>query len=155
MFDAASFIAESAQKMKDEIDDIAIIACSGGVDSTVAAVIANQAIGDKLHCVYVDTGLMRKNETEEIQEMLAAHGLNLTTVFAEDRYFEALADETDPERKRKIIGELFIRIFEEEQSKVGANILSKEQLLPTGLNPVVVSVTLSRAITMLVVYRKI
>ena len=56
MFDAASFIEESAQKMKDEIDDIAIIACSGGVDSTVAAVIANQAIGDKLHCVYVDTG---------------------------------------------------------------------------------------------------
>ena len=90
MFDASSFIEESAQKMKDEIDDIAIIACSGGVDSTVAAVIANQAIGDRLHCVYVDTGLMRKNETEEIQEMLAAHGLNLTTVFAEDRYFEAL-----------------------------------------------------------------
>ena len=118
MFDAASFIEESAQKMKDEIDDIAIIACSGGVDSTVAAVIANQAIGDKLHCVYVDTGLMRKNETEEIQEMLAAHGLNLTTVFAEDRYFEALADVTEPERKRKVIGELFIRIFEEEQAKV-------------------------------------
>ena len=79
MFDASAFITESAEKMQNEIDDIAIIACSGGVDSTVAAVIANQAIGDKLHCVYVDTGLMRKNETEEIQEMLAAHGLNLTT----------------------------------------------------------------------------
>ena len=130
MFDAASFIAESAQKMKDEIDDIAIIACSGGVDSTVAAVIANQAIGDKLHCVYVDTGLMRKNETQEIQEMLAAHGLNLTTVFAEDRYFEALADVTDPERKRKIIGELFIRIFEEEQSKVGAKYLVQGTIAP-------------------------
>ena len=130
MFDAASFIEESAQKMKDEIDDIAIIACSGGVDSTVAAVIANQAIGDKLHCVYVDTGLMRKNETEEIQEMLAAHGLNLTTVFAEDRYFEALADVTDPEKKRKTIGELFIRIFEEEQAKVGAKYLVQGTIAP-------------------------
>ena len=130
MFDAASFIAESAQKMKDEIDDIAIIACSGGVDSTVAAVIANQAIGDKLHCVYVDTGLMRKNETEEIQEMLAAHGLNLTTVFAEDRYFEALAEVTEPEQKRKIIGELFIRIFEEEQKKVGAKFLVQGTIAP-------------------------
>ena len=67
MFDAASFIAESAQKMKDEIDDIAIIACSGGVDSTVAAVIANQAIGDKLHCVYVDTGLMRKTRLKKFR----------------------------------------------------------------------------------------
>ena len=61
---------------------------------------------------------MRKNETEEIQTMLESHGLNLTTVFAEDRYFEALADVTEPEAKRKIIGELFIRIFEEEQAKV-------------------------------------
>ena len=130
MFDASSFIEESAQKMKDEIDDIAIIACSGGVDSTVAAVIANQAIGDRLHCVYVDTGLMRKNETEEIQEMLAAHGLNLTTVFAEDRYFEALRDVTDPEQKRKIIGELFIRIFEDEQEKVGAKYLVQGTIAP-------------------------
>ena len=81
MFDSSSFIEESAQKMKDEIDDIAIIACSGGVDSTVAAVIANQAIGDKLHCVYVDTGLMRKNETQEIQTMLEAHGLESNNSF--------------------------------------------------------------------------
>ena len=117
MFDAASFIEESAQKMKDEIDDIAIIACSGGVDSTVAAVIANQAIGDRLHCVYVDTGLMRKNETKEIQDMLAAHGLNLTTIFAEDRYFEALGDVTEPERKRKIIGELLGTIFPERNER--------------------------------------
>ena len=130
MFDASSFIEESSQKMKDEIDETAIIACSGGVDSTVAAVIANQAIGDKLHCVYVDTGLMRKDETTEIQEMLSAHGLNLTTVFAEERYFEALAGVTDPERKRKIIGELFIRIFEEEQHKVGAKYLVQGTIAP-------------------------
>lgn len=130
MFDTTSFIEEAAQKMKDEIDGIAIIACSGGVDSTVAAVIANQAIGGKLHCVYVDTGLMRKNETKEIQEMLADHGLNLTTVFAEERYFKALADVTEPEQKRKIIGELFIRIFEEEQAKVDAKFLVQGTIAP-------------------------
>jgi GMP synthase (glutamine-hydrolysing) len=130
MFDTTSFIQESAEKMTAEIDDIAIIACSGGVDSTVAAVIANQAVGDKLHCVYVDTGLMRKNETEEIQEMLAHHGLNLTTVFAAERYFEALKDVSEPEAKRKIIGELFIRIFEEEQAKVGAKYLVQGTIAP-------------------------
>ena len=122
MFDSASFIEEAAQKMKDEIDDVAIIACSGGVDSTVA-VIANQAIGDKLHCVYVDTGLMRKNETEEIQSMLSAHGLNLTTVFAEI-VISRLSKELQNLNKKKIIGELFIRIFEEEQTKVNAKYLS-------------------------------
>ena len=130
MFNATSFIEEAAQKMKDEIDQIAIIACSGGVDSTVAAVIANQAIGDRLHCVYVDTGLMRKNETEEIQEMLAAHGLNLTTVFAEDRYFEALDGVTEPEQKRKVIGEQFIRVFEEEQVSSGAKYLVQGTIAP-------------------------
>ena len=130
MFDASAFIQESAEKMQNEIDGIAIIACSGGVDSTVAAVIANQAIGDQLHCVYVDTGLMRKNETEEIQEMLASHGLNLTTVFAEEKYFSALKGVTDPEQKRKIIGELFIRIFEEEQEKVGAKYLVQGTIAP-------------------------
>jgi GMP synthase (glutamine-hydrolysing) len=130
MFDCEQFIAESAASMKEQIDDIAIIACSGGVDSSVAAVIANEAVGDKLHCVYVDTGLMRKNETQEIQEMLGELGLNLTTVFAEDRYFEALKDVTDPEAKRKVIGELFIRIFEEEQVKVGAKYLIQGTIAP-------------------------
>ncbi len=130
MFDSALFIEEAAQKMKNEIDDIAIIACSGGVDSTVAAVIANQAVGDKLHCVYVDTGLMRKNETKDIEDMLSSLGLNLTTIFAEERYLEALKGVTEPEIKRKIIGELFIRIFEEEQDKVNAKYLVQGTIAP-------------------------
>ena len=67
MFDAEEFIAESIESLKATIDDVAIIACSGGVDSTVAAVIANQAVGDLLHCVYVDTGFMRKDETEQVE----------------------------------------------------------------------------------------
>ncbi|MDP6870297.1 MAG: glutamine-hydrolyzing GMP synthase [Candidatus Poseidoniaceae archaeon] len=130
MFDTSSFITESIADLKSSIDDTAIIACSGGVDSTVAAVIANNAVGDKLHCVYVDTGLMRKNETQEIQKMLGELGLNLTTVFAEERYLEALKDVTEPEHKRKVIGELFIRIFEEEQSKVGAKYLVQGTIAP-------------------------
>ncbi len=130
MFDTSDFIAESIAYLKETITDTAIIACSGGVDSTVAAIIASQAVGDKLHCVYVDTGLMRKNETEQIQKLLAHHGLNLTTVFAADRYFEALKDVTEPEAKRKIIGELFIRIFEDEQEKVGAHFLVQGTIAP-------------------------
>lgn len=130
MFDTTDFIAESIAYLKETITETAIIACSGGVDSTVAAIIASQAVGDKLHCVYVDTGLMRKNETEQIQKLLAHHGLNLTTVFAADRYFEALKDVTEPEAKRKIIGELFIRIFEDEQEKVGAHFLVQGTIAP-------------------------
>ena len=79
MFDAPEFIEESIQQMKATIDDVAIIACSGGVDSTVAAVIASKAVGDLLHCVYVDTGFTRKNETEEIETMLEEQGINLIT----------------------------------------------------------------------------
>ena len=105
MFDAEEFIAESIESLTATIDDVAIIACSGGVDSTVAAVIANQAVGKLLHCVYVDTGFMRKNETEQIEELLEAQGINLITVKAADRYFEALKGVTEPEQKRKVIGE--------------------------------------------------
>ena len=130
MFDAPEFIEESIEQMKATIDDIAIIACSGGVDSTVAAVIANKAVGDLLHCVYVDTGFMRKNETEEIERMLSEQGINLVTVKAADRYFEALQGVTEPEEKRKVIGELFIRIFEDEQKKCGAKYLVQGTIAP-------------------------
>ena len=130
MFDATDFIQESVENMKATIDDIAIIACSGGVDSTVAAVLAHKAVGKLLHCVYVDTGFMRKNETEEIENMLSDLGIQLLTVKAADRYFSALKDITEPEQKRKIIGELFIRIFEEEQVKCGAKYLIQGTIAP-------------------------
>ena len=131
MFDTSEFIEESIATLRETIDDIAIIACSGGVDSTVAAVIANQAVGELLHCVYVDTGFMRKGETEEIEALLAAQGIkNLVTVKAADRYFEALQGVTEPEQKRKVIGELFIRIFEDEQEKVGAKYLVQGTIAP-------------------------
>ncbi len=130
MFNVADFVDEAVSSLKGKITETAIIACSGGVDSSVAAVLANQAVGGLLHCVYVDTGFMRKNETEEIEEMLAEMGLNLTVVKAADRYFEALKGVTEPEHKRKVIGEMFIRIFEEEQQKVGAKCLVQGTIAP-------------------------
>ena len=130
MFSPEGFVEESIAALRNEVDDIAVIACSGGVDSTVAASIANIAIGKLLHCVYVDTGFMRRNETEEIQVMLSGIGLNLTVVHAAERYFSALEGITEPEHKRKIIGELFIRIFEEEQEKVGAKYLIQGTIAP-------------------------
>ena len=130
MFDAEEFISEAVETLKQQIDDIAIIACSGGVDSAVAAVLAHQAVGDLLHCVYVDTGFVRKGETEQVEAMFAAHGIELTTVHAADRYFAALEGVTEPEAKRKTIGELFIRVFEDEQVKVGAKYLVQGTIAP-------------------------
>ena len=130
MFSPENFIEEAAAILKKQIDDVAIIACSGGIDSTVAASIANSAVGNLLHCVYVDTGFMRKNETEEIKKMLEDLGLNLTIVHASERYFEALKNTEEPEEKRRIIGEVFIRIFEDEQAKVGAKYLGQGTSAP-------------------------
>ena len=130
MFDAAEFTKDSVEQLKSTIDDVAIIACSGGVDSSVAAILAKRAAGDLLHCVYVDTGLMRKNETEFIEKMFAEQGIELITVRAADRYFKALEGVTEPEQKRKIIGETFIRIFEDEQVKCGAKYLIQGTIAP-------------------------
>ncbi len=130
MLETIHLIDEAIEKLQNQIDDTAIIACSGGIDSSVAAVLASRAVGDLLHCVYVDTGLMRKNETEEVERMLDELGIKLTTVYAADRYFEALAGVTEPEEKRHIIGELFIRIFEDEQKKVGAKYLVQGTIAP-------------------------
>lgn len=128
--DPQMLIEEGVTVLKDQIDDIAIIACSGGIDSTVAAVMANSAVGDLLHCVYVDTGFMRKGETEEVREMLTDLGLNLTVVDASDRFFKHLEGVTEPEHKRKVIGEQFIRVFEEEQVKCGAKYLVQGTIAP-------------------------
>ena len=128
--DVQTLIDEGVAILKDKIDDTAIIACSGGIDSTVAAVMANNAVGDMLHCVYVDTGFMRKGETEEVQEMLTELGLNLKVVDASERFFKHLEGVTEPEAKRKVIGEQFIRVFEEEQETCGAKYLVQGTIAP-------------------------
>ena len=99
----------------------AICGLSGGVDSAVAAALVQKAIGDQLTCVYVDHGLMRKGETEQVEkDFVAATGVQLKVVDAEERFLAALAGVSDPEEKRKIIGREFIRVFEQAQAEIVA-----------------------------------
>ncbi len=109
-----------------------ICGLSGGVDSSVAAVLIHEAVGDQLNCILVDHGLMRQNEAAEVAAMFQQHyDIPLVVVDAADRFLSALADEADPEKKRKTIGRLFIEIFEEEARKIGgAEFLAQGTLYP-------------------------
>jgi len=113
MFDAEEFIRETIEKIKKEVPGKALIAFSGGVDSTVCAALVNKAIGDQLIAVNIDTGYMRKNEPETIKKLMKEMGLNYRFIDASEKFYKALKGIKDPERKRKIIGEIFIRLFEE------------------------------------------
>jgi GMP synthase (glutamine-hydrolysing) len=120
-WDIADLIAEAVQDIRSKVGDKKVLcALSGGVDSSVAAALVHKAVGDQLVCVYVDTGLMRKGESEQVIETFRDHmGINLVFVEAEERFLQKLAGIRDPEKKRKIIGEEFIRVFEEEKAKLG------------------------------------
>ena len=117
----SSFVEDSIQALKEKIGDKkALCALSGGVDSSVAAVLLSKAIGKNLTCIFVDHGLLRKNEGDEVEEIFTRnYDLNFIRVDAKDRFLEKLTGVTDPERKRKIIGEEFIRVFEAEAKKIG------------------------------------
>ena len=117
----SSFVEDSIKALKEKIGDKkALCALSGGVDSSVAAVLLSKAIGKNLTCIFVDHGLLRKNEGDEVEEIFTNnYDLNFIRVNAKDRFLEKLAGVTDPERKRKIIGEEFIRVFEAEAKKIG------------------------------------
>lgn len=112
-------------------DGKAVCALSGGIDSAVAAVLTHKAIGDRLTCFYVDTGMMRQGETEQIEKTFKQHfHLQLKTIRAQDEFLEKLRGVTDPETKRKIIGEVFIRMFEREAKKIGAPFLIQGTIYP-------------------------
>ena len=130
LFKPDRFVDEQVQMVSDRIKGKAIIACSGGVDSMVAAVIVSKAIGDRLLAVYVDTGLMRKGETDEVRGMLQEMGLNFRIVDASKEYFDSLKGISEPEQKRKIIGEKFIRVFEREAKEFGAEYLVQGTIAP-------------------------
>jgi len=117
---ARSVIEEQTEKIRRQVGDgHAICALSGGVDSSVAAVLVHRAIGDQLTCVFVDHGLMRKNEADQVVSAFRDHfHVPLVVVGAEDRYLQKLKGVIDPEQKRKLIGNEFIRIFEEEAEKL-------------------------------------
>ncbi|WP_340098048.1 glutamine-hydrolyzing GMP synthase [Salinibaculum salinum] len=130
MVDVDSFIPDAREEIADEIGDAnAVIALSGGVDSSTAAALAYDAIGDQLTPVYVDTGLMRKGETEQIRETFAYMD-SLQIVDAKDRFLDALEGVTDPEEKRHAIGEQFIREFETVAREVDADYLVQGTIYP-------------------------
>jgi GMP synthase (glutamine-hydrolysing) len=130
MVDVAEFIDEKITEIGEAVGDAnAVIALSGGVDSSTAAALAYEAIGDQLTPVYVDTGLMRKGETEGIRDTFAYMD-SLRIVDAEERFLDALAGITDPEAKRHAIGEQFIREFETVAEEVGADYLVQGTIYP-------------------------
>jgi GMP synthase (glutamine-hydrolysing) len=125
----AGFIESTVADIRRRVDDHArdvgsdgkvICALSGGVDSAVAAALVHRAVGDRLTCIYVDHGLMRKRESEMLRQTFEQNlGMNLIMVDARERFLARLAGVEDPERKRKIIGDEFIRVFEEEAGRLG------------------------------------
>tara|TARA_Y100000588_G_scaffold356541_2_gene412936 strand:+ start:1508 stop:2461 length:954 start_codon:yes stop_codon:yes gene_type:complete len=130
LFSPEKFMESAIKNLPKEIDGPAIIAVSGGVDSTVAAAAVAKAIGENLLAVYVDTGYMRLNETEAIEEILSNLGLKYKIVDASDRFYEALSGVTDPEVKRKTIGKLFIQVFEEIADEYGGDYLIQGTIAP-------------------------
>ncbi|MCX9084320.1 MAG: glutamine-hydrolyzing GMP synthase [Candidatus Methanoperedens sp.] len=122
------FIQDSIHKIKKDIRGRAIIALSGGVDSSVCAVLAHRAIGDLLTPIYIDTGLMRKGETEIIKKIFS--DMNLQVVDGKENFLKALKGKTDPEIKRKAVGEAFIREFEREAKLLGAKHLIQGTIYP-------------------------
>jgi GMP synthase (glutamine-hydrolysing) len=130
MFDPQAFIAEQLEAIHAQIPGKAIIACSGGVDSTTAAILASRALGDRLLAVYVDTGLMRRGETEEVSATLQDLRVNHRILRAADEFFAALRGVSDPEKKRTIIGAKFIELFEREARAFGADHLVQGTIAP-------------------------
>ena len=119
-----AFVENTIREIREKVGDgKVLLALSGGVDSSVAAGLLSRAIGKQLTCVFVDHGLLRKNEGDEVEQVFGPNGqfdLNFIRVNAQERYYSKLAGVTEPEKKRKIIGEEFIRVFEEEAKKIGA-----------------------------------
>ncbi len=115
----ASFVEETVEKMREKLgDDQVVLGLSGGVDSTVTAVLLDKAIGDRLHCIFVNNGLLRKNEFEQVLDQYKEMGLNIKGVDASERFLSALHGIADPELKRKTIGRVFIDVFDDEASAI-------------------------------------
>ena len=116
---ADNFVEMTVESLKEQVGkEQVVLGLSGGVDSTVAAVLLNKAIGKQLHCIFVNNGLLRKNEFENVLKQYEGMGLNVKGVDASDRFLQALEGVSDPEEKRKIIGRVFIEVFDDESHKV-------------------------------------
>lgn len=130
MFDPLDFIEKAVEDIRERVGEgKAIIALSGGVDSSVASVLASKAIGDRLVAVFVDHGLLREGEVDYVKETFSSR-LNLRFIDASDRFLEELKGITDPEEKRRIIGRVFIEVFEEVAEEIGAEYLVQGTIAP-------------------------
>ncbi len=136
-----SFVDETVKELRAKIgSDKVILGLSGGVDSSVAAVLLHKAIGENLHCIFVDNGLLRKNEFDSVLESYQGMGLNVKGVNASELFYEALAGVTDPEAKRKAIGKVFVDVFDEESKLVeDAKWLGQGTIYPDVIESVSVS----------------
>jgi GMP synthase (glutamine-hydrolysing) len=130
MFNAEKFINKTVASLKEEITGKALIAFSGGVDSTVCAALVNKAIGKQLVAVHVDTGYMRKNESKNVKKLMERMKLNFRFIDASKEFYSNLKGVEDPEKKRKIIGEKFIRVFEKEAEKENVEYLVQGTIAP-------------------------
>ena len=130
MIDPARFCDEAIAKLRADVPGRAIIAASGGIDSTTAALLTERALGDRARAIFVDTGLLRAGEVETVSAFFRASGLRFEVLPAADRFFSALAGVVEPEEKRRRIGETFIRLFEVEAAKVGTDRLVQGTIAP-------------------------
>ncbi|MFY9717841.1 MAG: glutamine-hydrolyzing GMP synthase [Thermoplasmata archaeon] len=130
MNDPAAFVRSAEERLKADVPGRTIVATSGGIDSTVAAALAERALGERARAIFVDTGLLRAGEVERVSGYLGASGLKHEIVPASDRFFAALAGVVDPEEKRRRIGAAFIRLFEAEASRFGTDRLVQGTIAP-------------------------
>ncbi len=130
MNDPAAFVRSAEERLRAEVPGRAIVAASGGIDSTVAAVLAARALGDRAHAVFVDTGLIRAGELDQVGRYFRESGLPYEVAAASDRFFDALRGVVDPELKRRRIGEAFVRVFEEQAARVGTDRLVQGTIAP-------------------------
>jgi GMP synthase (glutamine-hydrolysing) len=130
MKDPSKFVEEAVAQLRADVPGIAIVAASGGIDSTAAAVLAERALGERAHAIFVDTGLLREGEVEAVSEMFRTCGLRFEIAPAADRFLSALQGVTDPEEKRRRIGTAFIRLFETEAAHLGTDQLIQGTIAP-------------------------
>jgi GMP synthase (glutamine-hydrolysing) len=128
--DPAAFVREAVDRLRQEIPERAIVAASGGIDSTVAAVLTQRAVGERARAVFVDTGLLRAGEVDRVSAYFHGAGLAYEVAPAADRFFATLDGVTDPEEKRRRIGAAFVRLFETESARFGTDRLVQGTIAP-------------------------